>query len=137
MTMARPVRAKVSGERLEAEMAGMIGEGGRPRGASRPAPPEVLSVARQVAAIVRRVTGDPAYRVFLFGSWASGKARQRSDIDIGIEGTARVSPAAMLEIREACEALSTLYTIEVVDFAQVAPEFYRAATTGRLDVEPV
>ena len=98
--------------------------------------PEVLSVARQVAAIVRRVTGDPAYRVFLFGSWASGKARERSDIDIGIEGPRRVDPGVMLDIREACEALPTLYTIEVVDFALVAPSFRSEATSRILELEP-
>ena len=98
-----------------------------------PLEPEVWSVARQVAAIVRRVTGD-AYRVFLFGSWASGEARERSDIDIGIDGPAPVAPAAMFEIRDACDALPTLYTIEVVDFAGIAPDFRREAR--RVEVEP-
>ena len=97
---------------------------------------EVLSVARQVAAIVRRVTVDPAYRVFLFGSWASGEARERSDIDIGIAGPGPVEPEAMLEIRAACEALPTLYTIEVVDFAQVSPDFRKEAETRIFELEP-
>ena len=95
---------------------------------------EVLSVARRVAAIVRRVTGDPAYRVFLFGSWASGEARERSDIDIAIDGPAPVTPGAMFEIRNACDALPTLYTIEIVDFAQVAPNFRKEARL--VEVEP-
>ena len=99
-----------------------------------PLEPEVWSVARQVAAIVRRVTGDPAYRVFLFGSWGSGEARERSDIDIGIDGPAPVAPAAMFEIRNACETLQTLYTIEIVDFAQVAPNFRKEARL--LELEP-
>ena len=96
--------------------------------------PEVWSVALQVAVIVRRLTGDPAYRVFLFGSWASGEARERSDIDIGIDGPAPVAPAAMFEIRDACETLQTLYTIEIVDFAKVAPDFRREARL--LELEP-
>jgi predicted nucleotidyltransferase len=98
--------------------------------------PEVMSVARRVAAIVRSVTGDPAYRTFLFGSWASGEARERSDIDIGIEGPAEVKPAAMAEIREACDALPTLYTIELVDFARVPREFAGNAISHSLEVEP-
>lgn len=98
--------------------------------------PEVLAVARQVAAIVRRVMRDPAYRVFLFGSWASGDARERSDIDIGIEGPGPVDPEAMLEIRAACETLPTLYTIEVVDFAQLAPDFRKEAKSRVLELEP-
>src|SRR5574341_496507 len=97
---------------------------------------EVLFVARRVAAIVRQVTGDPAYRTFLFGSWASGEAGERSDIDIGIEGPAEVRPAAMVEIREACEALPTLYTVELVDFARAPREFARHATSSILEVEP-
>ena len=36
--------------------------------------------------IVRRYVPDTAYRVFVFGSRAAGKAHERSDIDIGIEG---------------------------------------------------
>ena len=99
-----------------------------------PLEPEVWFVARQVATIVRRVTGDPAYRVFVFGSWVSGKARERSDIDIGIAGSGLVDPAAMFEIRDACDTLPTLYTIEVVDFARVAPDFRREARL--IEVEP-
>lgn len=94
------------------------------------------SVARRVAAIVRRVIGDPAYRVFLFGSWVSGKARERSDIDIGIDGPAPVDSAAMLEIREACDMIPTLYTIEIVDFAQVTPDFRKDAISRAYELEP-
>jgi predicted nucleotidyltransferase len=107
-----------------------------PPRAGKPPDPEVLSIARQVAMIVGRVTRDPAYRVFLFGSWVSGEARERSDIDIGIDGPAKVVPSAMLEIREACEALPTLYTIEVVDFTEVAPDFRKGAMSRHLELEP-
>jgi hypothetical protein len=41
----------------------------------------------------------------------------------------------MLEIREACEALPTLFTIEIVDFASVAPNFRREATARILELE--
>ena len=85
--------------------------------------PEVLAIARQVAGIVRRVLGDPAYRVYLFGSWVAGDASPRSDIDIGIEGPTPVPPAAMVAIRDACEALSTLRAVDLVDLARVAPGF--------------
>jgi len=97
---------------------------------------EVLSVARRVAAIVREVTGDPAHRTFLFGSWASGEARERSDIDIGIKGPAEVRPAAMVEIREACDALPTLYTMELVDLARVPQDFASNAISHSLELEP-
>ncbi len=96
--------------------------------------PDVLAIARQVARIVRRELSDPAYRVYLFGSWASGEATARSDIDMGIEGPAPISPVAMTRIREACDSLPTLRTVDVVDLGRVTPAF-RAGLVARL-VEP-
>lgn len=93
-------------------------------------------MAREVAGIVRRVLRDPAYRVVLFGSWASGEARARSDIDIGIEGPASVRPEALAEIRTASDALPTLYTIEIVDLARVTPTFREGLVTRSLEPEP-
>ena len=88
--------------------------------------PAIASVGREVTAIVKRTAGD-AYRVFLFGSWASGDAHERLDIDIGIDGPTRVDPSAMLEIRDACERLPTLYRVDLVDLAQVTPDFRASA----------
>lgn len=102
---------------------------------SRRAPgTDILALARQVAAIVRHTTRNPTYRVFLFGSHVSGDAGPRSDIDIGIEGPAAVDPRAMQKIREGCEKLSTLRTIDLVDFALVGPEFRRG--TEMWPIEP-
>ena len=85
------------------------GEGRTARAAMTTAATDALDVARQVAAIVRRVTAEPRCRVVLFGSWATGWAHERSDIDIGLLGPAEIPAAAMAEIREACEAPPTLY----------------------------
>ena len=41
----------------------------------------------------------------------------------------------MAEIREACEALPTLYTIDLVDLAAAGPDLQRAAATHRIEVE--
>jgi predicted nucleotidyltransferase len=102
--------------------------------ASVQVPGEVLAVARQVVAIVRRFIADPAYRVFLFGSWATGAARERSDIDIGIEGPAPVDPGAMGEIREACGLLRTLRTVDIVDFSRLARGIRDSAASHVLDL---
>ncbi len=99
-------------------------------------PQEVLDVVRRVAAIVRRTTADPRYRVVLFGSWMSGRAVERSDIDIGILGPCEVDPAAMTEIREACEALPTLHVVDLVDLAGVSAELRNVALAEGLEVEP-
>lgn len=45
--------------------------------------------AKFPAAVIRRHVPDPAYRLFLFGSRATGSTGERSDIDIGIEGRSR------------------------------------------------
>ena len=98
--------------------------------------PPVGSVGREVTAIVKRTAGD-AYRVFLFDSWASGDAHERSAIDIGIDGPARVDPAAMFEIRDACERLPTLYHVDVVDLTLVTPDCWASALSCARELGPV
>ena len=44
----------------------------------------VQDIVRQVAGIGECVMGDPSFQVRLFGSWAAGNARPRSDIDVAI-----------------------------------------------------
>ena len=85
-------------------------------------------VARFAAAVVRRHLPDPAYRVFLFGSRATGTAGDRSDIDIGIEGPAPVPRAALVAIEDELEEAPTLFTVEIVDFARVSETFRRVAS---------
>jgi len=87
--------------------------------------------AKFAAAVVRRHLPDPAYRVFLFGSRAAGTARERSDIDIGIEGPAPVAQAALAAIEEELEEAPTLYTIDVVDFRRL-PEKFRQVARQRI-----
>jgi uncharacterized protein len=86
-----------------------------------------LDAAKFAASVIRRYVPDPAYRVFLFGSRATGSAGERSDIDIGIEGPAPVSRAALAAIHEELDEAPTLYTVEVVDFARVPEKFRRVA----------
>jgi uncharacterized protein len=83
--------------------------------------------AKFAALVIRRHLPDPAYRIFLFGSRATGSAAERSDIDIGIEGPAPVPRSARAAIRDELEEAPTLYTIEVVDFACVPEKFRRVA----------
>lgn len=103
--------------------------------ASESAREEVLAIGRRVAGIVRRATGDPRYRVVLFGSWATERAGERSDIDIGIAGPHPVDPVAMAEIRDACDALPTLHTLDLVDLATTAPSLREVALAHGVPVE--
>ena len=63
------------------------------------------------------------YKLFIFGSEASGVADRRSDIDIGILGPQPVSGTVMQRIREDLETLRTLRPFDVVDFSRVDESF--------------
>jgi predicted nucleotidyltransferase len=87
--------------------------------------------AKFAASVVRRHLSDPAYRVFLFGSRATGTAHDRSDIDIGIERSALVPREALAAIHEEIEEAPTLYTVDVVDFKRL-PEIVRRVAEQRI-----
>jgi predicted nucleotidyltransferase len=89
--------------------------------------------AKFAAWVIRRHLPDPAYRIFLFGSRATGSAAERSDIDIGIEGPAPVPHSALAVINDELEEAPTLYTIDVVDFLRV-PEKFRQVARWRIEL---
>ncbi len=88
---------------------------------------DAMDAAKFAASVIRRHLPDPAYRVFLFGSRATGSAGERSDIDIGVEGPAPVPRAALAAIEDEIEEAPTLFTIKVVDFARIPENFRRVA----------
>ena len=110
----------------EVEIFGFDDRPGSTRVTLRESAVEIREIVRRVEAIVHRVTGDPAFRVRLFGSWASGNPRPHSDIDIAIDGPNPVDPAHMADIRDAVERLPTLFTIDLVDLATVSDAFRRS-----------
>ena len=63
------------------------------------------------------------YKLFIFGSEASGGADRCSDIDVGILGPQPVSGAVMQRIREDLDALRTLRPFDVVDFSRADESF--------------
>jgi len=83
--------------------------------------------AKFAALVIRRHVPDPAYRIFLFGSRATGSAAERSDIDIGIEGPAPVPRRTLAAIHDELDDAPTLYTIDVVDFMRVPEKFRKVA----------
>ena len=70
------------------------------------------------------------YKVVLFGSRAAGKARERSDFDIGILGSQPISPQAFYKIEDLLERIETLYRIDLVDLNRVSPSFRTQALTA-------
>ena len=86
------------------------------------------TVANQIDALYKTNKPIPtAYRIFLFGSRASSKARPNSDIDIGIEGPDSISTKVLSSINEELEEADTLYSIDVIDFSRVSEKFRSVA----------
>jgi predicted nucleotidyltransferase len=85
------------------------------------------AAANFAASVIRRHLPDPAYRIFLFGSRATGSAAERPDIDIGVEGPAPVPHPALAAIHDEIEEAPTLFTIDVVDFRRVSEKFREVA----------
>ena len=86
---------------------------------------------KEVLDVIGRYIDLRKYRVFFFGSRVDGKADERSDIDLGIEGSEPIRASTMLDIHEEIENLPTLYKIEVVDFSEVSEKFKEVAKQHR------
>lgn len=63
------------------------------------------------------------YKVVLFGSRASGRARPRSDYDLGVMGARPLPLKDFYAIEDALEDLPTLYRIDWVDLMRVSDRF--------------
>lgn len=66
-------------------------------------------------------------KVVLFGSRARGKARPRSDFDIGVVGSSPLPLADFYAIEDMLDELPTLYRIDWVDFARTTERFRERA----------
>lgn len=82
---------------------------------------------KEILGIVHRYLDTRSFKVFFFGSRINGKADERSDIDIGIEGPDTVSIEVMAQIKGDISNLPTLYHIDIVDFKSVDKDFYKVA----------
>ena len=87
-----------------------------------PEPDNIHPIIDRIAAIVRREMKGK-YRLFLFGSRASGGRDPKADIDIGIIADKPVKAKTMVSIKERLEQIPTLLKIDFVDFSKVCQEF--------------
>ncbi len=67
----------------------------------------------------------PEATVYLFGSRASGKAKENSDFDIAVEWKEKIPLFIMSKIREELEKLPTLKSFDLVDLKMCSEEFAR------------
>lgn len=67
------------------------------------------------------------HKVFLFGSRATGKSKQRSDFDIGVLGKDALPLSVFFNIEDQLDALPTLYKIDWMDFNKASDRFRKRA----------
>jgi predicted nucleotidyltransferase len=80
-------------------------------------------MAALIDVLERRSAALGGYRVFLYGSRATGTAWERSDFDVGVLGQAPMPVPLFWEIKDEFDAIPTLCKIDWVDFSKVSPTF--------------
>ena len=88
---------------------------------------EIEDLKKEVANIVRTELAGTQFFAFFFGSRVSKTNSPTSDLDLGLEGETSVPENIMRSIKSRCDALPTLYSIDIVDFFLLSPEFKRVA----------
>ncbi len=61
--------------------------------------------------------------MYLFGSWAQGRALSASDLDIALDAGRPIEPAIVQKIADAMDELPTLRKVDLVDLQAVDREF--------------
>ena len=88
---------------------------------------EIGEVKKEIAGIVLKELNGLPYQAFFFGSRVSGKSTPTSDLDVGIMGEKLLPVDIFYKIKSQCDAMRTLYTIDVVDFSNTSEEFKKIA----------
>ena len=91
-------------------------------------PRRLLQALQELAWEYRR----DGLELFIFGSFARGDQRPTSDLDIGVEWRGERDPETFLHLYRDVQALPTIRQIDLVDLAQVDPDFRRAAASARI-----
>lgn len=86
-----------------------------------------MPTEKEIQGIVFKYLPPDRFRIFLFGSRATGKASRWSDYDVGVLGQEKIPLATLAQIEEELENSSLPYRVEVVDFKRVTDRFARVA----------
>lgn len=87
-----------------------------------------------ICEIIGRHLDLTQYRLFLFGSRATGKASTFSDYDIGLEGAQPVPFDELLRIKNDLEDSDIVYNVDVVDFGRTSNSFKKIAKQAIIDI---
>lgn len=80
-------------------------------------------VLEEVRRMTREVLRGQHAEVYLFGSWAIGKPRRSSDIDVGVYAPHPLPIGTLATLRERLEESAIPYRVEIVDLAETDAAF--------------
>lgn len=84
-------------------------------------------VEKELKEIIFRFVNPLEYKVFIFGSRSTGRAKKYSDFDIGIIGKKSVPWRILSLIEEAFEESDLPYKVDIVDFFLASQGFREVA----------
>jgi len=84
-------------------------------------------IETNIKKIIFRHLSPKQYRIFVYGSRATNRARRWSDYDIGIIGKEKTPPAVLSNLSEELENSDIPVNVDVVDFHRVSDRFKNLA----------
>lgn len=91
-------------------------------------------IIQKVWELFKKTVKDTRYHLYLFGSRAEKKSGLYSDFDFGIVGHQPVDADQMNQLKSEIDALTTLYSIDIVDFQKTSSEFREIAQKGMVEI---
>lgn len=82
---------------------------------------------KEIKKIIFNFLNPLEYRVFIFGSRATGKSKKFSDYDIGILGEKPIPWKTLALIEEVFENSDLPFDVDIVDFSLVSQGFRKIA----------
>lgn len=85
----------------------------------------MIDLAPQHLSTVKHILQEmvPGVSVFAFGSRVNGRAKQHSDLDLGLEAQRALDWQQLARLREAFEESNLPIRVDVVDWAACSPTF--------------
>ena len=96
--------------------------GGKPTKGNRT---DLQPLLEKVVRMISDHVNEEGLQIYLFGSWAQGRALAVSDLDIALDAGRPLDAAILLEIMDALDQLPTLRKVDLVDLQAVDQEFRR------------
>jgi len=82
---------------------------------------------KEIKNIILQFLDSKSYKLFVFGSRATGKAQKYSDYDVGIWGKKSLSSKTKVLIEETLEESDLPYKVDIVDFSLISSKFKKVA----------